>query len=294
LGEKKEVKTEDSMNKVLRLTALLVGLALPFAGLALAQKKPSPTLTNLQQGLAIPQGTVQVPGFAPAFCSPCLFYAGDSDPTNINGGGLWDNNSADIGILGQVYSPFTLPKKTDKCGGACSWVVTGLFANIEYYPNPPIQPNDAVWAIYSAGVSGDWDDVAPPLGTPFTATTVCSGVDPAPVLTDTGRNFFGFYEEYATAVAVSGCTLTAKDPKNPTEYWEQVTPEFAATGTFELAYESNVTDTPPPEAFGLPQPKDDSWFYSPSFGFNQFTAAQTLGPFDFFSAGVEGTLGKKK
>jgi hypothetical protein len=275
------------VKKTLCSTALLAALVLVFAGLAAAQDRSQiqPTPTIGEQVLIRPSPGVLKEPFSlmpkssplqPSYCNPCLFYGGDGDPTNPNADGLWDNNSADFGIDAAVYSPFTVPKKGD------SWKVTGLFANIEYYPYPPLQPTDAVWSIQSGLVSG---------GTITSKTIVCSGTDPAPVLTDTGRLYFGLYEEFTTAVAVTGkkgvCGL--KGSKAGTIYWEQVTPEYGATGSFQLAYESNAPDSPPGEAFGLPEPPNDSFFLSPDFGFPTLTPAQDLGPFTIFSAGVEGT-----
>jgi hypothetical protein len=276
------------VKKLVCSTALLVALAFLFTGLAFAQR-PRPTATIHEQGLPRPTGGNHVApgGLIPTFCNPCLFYGGDGDPNNANADGLWDNNSSDFAIDAQVYSPFIVPAKTGKCGGKCKWGVSGLFAALELNPyilgvGPGVPPTDAVWAVYTGVVTG---------GTPSTATTVCSGTDPSPTFTDTGRLYFGFYEEFAMSVAVSGCTLAGKG-KAGIEYWEQVTPEFGATGTFQLSYESNVPDSPPPNALGT-EPVDQSFFYGPAFGFTSFSPAQNLGPFHIFSAGVEGTLVKK-
>jgi len=276
------------VKKLVCTTALLVALAFLFTGLALAQR-PAPTATIHEQGLQMPSGGNRTvpPGLVPAFCSPCLFYGGDGDPSNINADGLWDNNSSFFGIAAQVYSPFVVPKKTDKCGGTCKWGVSGLFVALELNPfiagtGPAVTPSDAVWAIYSAGVVSG--------GSPLSATKACSGTDTAPTFTDTGRLYFGIYEEFAMNVKVTGCTLAGT--KSGATFWEQVTPEFPATG-FQLSYESNIPDTPPPNAFGGPEPADQSFFYGPAFGFTSFTNANMLGPFHLFSAGVEGTLVKK-
>lgn len=273
------------VKKIVCLTALVIALALVFASLASAQSRPSPTATIHEQGLPRPSGgNAHVPpGLVPAYCNPCLFYGGDGDPNNANADGLWNNNSADFGIAGYVYSPLIVPAKTGKCGGACAWKVSGLLVALEMNPFPPVPPTDAVWSILNTSPIGQ---------DPTTLPHVCSGTDPAPTFTDTGRFYFGAYEEFAMNVAVTGCTLTGKG-KGGTEYWEQVTPEFGATGTFQLSYESNVPDSPPPNALGT-EPVDQSCFYSPAFGFPTCTNTTQLGPFDVFSAGVEGVLGKRK
>ena len=256
-------------NKLAYSTAVLVVLALLFTGLAVAQS-PSPTETIHQQGLT-PTGGSHGNSKTPA---GTLFYGGDGDPTNPSTDGLWANDSSSFGLSGSVYSPFLIPKTS-------KWNVTGLFANIEYNPTTPTV-DAAAWAIVSVDKS-----VIPPL-----ATTVCSGVDSTPVLTDTGRNYFGFYEEFTTAVAVGGCTLRGGSSKAGTEYWESVTVQTGANSVFQLAYESNVPDTPPPFSIGTPEPTDDSYFYGPQFGASVFVNANTQGPFHVFSAGVVGTASK--
>jgi hypothetical protein len=268
------------MSKMLGSTALLV-VALLFAGLASAQV-PSPTMTIGEQHLGAPSGKapVQAPaGFVPAYCAPCLFYAGDSDPTNSNANGLWDNNSSALGINGVIYTPFEVTKPA-KCRGKCDTLVTGIGGNIEMYPFPPTIDSVA-WSIVTGVAAG---------GTPATTTVICSGTDTAPVITDTGRLFFGFYEEFNVAAAASGCRALEPGKKGAAAiYWQT---NQVNTSVFQLAYESNVPDTPPPNAVGNPEPVDDSFFYSPSFGFSTFTNANGLGSFHIFSTDLEGGIAK--
>lgn len=179
------------MKKVLFLTALLV----LFTGLAIAQ-----TPTIHEQGLK-GQGHSSLAPLAAGGCpnGDCLFYGGDSDPADPNADGLWDNNSSDFGIDGQVWSPFVW-SKLGKCGGKCAWNVDNALANIEMAPFPPTLEG-AKWVIAQGVATG---------GTPSTVTTVCSGMDSSPIVTDTGRNFFFFYEEFAVAAHVAGCTIKAR------------------------------------------------------------------------------------
>ena len=278
--------------KMLCSAALLAALMLLFAGLALAQDrsqiKPTATIGEMvlvrpMRGvLKSPFRVLQQSPLQPAFCSPCLFYGGDSDPTSPNANGLWDNNSSDFGISGVIYTPFAVPKKTDKCGGACAWVVSGIAGNIEMNPFPPtLESQD--WSIVTGVASG---------GSPASTTVLCSGTDSSPTVTDTGRLFFGFFEEFNVAAHVSGCPgLTGS--KTGTIYW-QTNPVNTGGGIFQLAYQSNVPDSPPPNAVGPAEPADDSFFYSPAFGFSTFTNANLLGAFHVFSTDIEGSLGKKK
>ena len=171
-----------------------------------------------------------------------------------------------------------------------------MFANIQYVPTPPVAPTDVAWSIVTGVVEG---------GTP-PGTVICSGIDTAPVLTDTGRLWFGIYEEWTTAVSVSGCpalSAKGKEGKSGAEFWQTVVPEFGG-GNFQLAYEADAEDNGPAgvpaEAYGEPQPWDASFFVSAAFGFPNFSATwgstgvgAGLGC-DRFSAGVEGTLVKKQ
>ena len=253
-------------NKLVCLIAVLAVLAFLFTGLAAAQN-PAPTETIHQQGLT---GTGSSNGRSHIPPST-VFYGGDGNPTNPNADGLWANDSSYFGLSGSVYSPFIIPKTS-------KWNVSGLYTNVLYYPTTPTV-DGAAWAIVSVDKS-----TTPPL-----ATTVCSGVDSSPVLTDTGRLYFGFYEEFTTAVAVGGCTLRGGSNKAGTEYWESVTLQ---TSVYQLAYESNVPDVPPPFSIGTPEPTDDSYFYGPQFGAPVFVNANTQGPFHVFSAGVVGLASK--
>ena len=300
------------VKKIVCSAALLAALMLLFAGLVAAQdlSQIKPTASIAEQFLVRPTSGVLKSPFnllklnaqknlplQPSYCNPCLFYAGDGDPSNLStANGLWDNNSMDFGIDGSVYTPFTVPKKTDKCGGTCKWSVSEMFANIQYVPTPPVAPTDVAWSIVTGVVEG---------GTP-PGTVICSGIDTAPVLTDTGRLWFGIYEEWTTAVSVSGCpalSAKGKEGKSGAEFWQTVVPEFGG-GNFQLAYEADAEDNGPAgvpaEAYGEPQPWDASFFVSAAFGFPNFSATwgstgvgAGLGC-DRFSAGVEGTLVKKQ
>ena len=261
-------------------TALVAALVVFFC-LAASAQVPSPTMTIGEQHLGAPSGKAPVrapAGFVPAYCAPCLFYAGDSDPSNPSANGLWDNNSTFFGINGVIYTPFEVTKP-GKCGGKCDTGVTGIGGNIEFFPFPPTIDSVA-WSIVNGVAAG---------GTPSTTTVFCSGTDTAPTITDTGRLFFGFYEEFNVTALATGCPALEPGKKGaPAIYWQT---NEVNTSVFQLAYESNVPDSPPPNAFGNPEPVDDSFFYSPQFGFPTFTNANNIGAgpvFHIFSTDLEG------
>jgi hypothetical protein len=267
------------------LTVLVAALVVCFCLAGVAQDRPAPTATIGEQVARHPQpGTLKSPfnllqkgaPLQPTYCSPCYFYGGDSNPSNPNANGLWDNNSSGFNTNGVIYTPFVVTKPP-KCGGVCDVGITGIGGNIEMNPSPPVL-NDVAWSIVTGVATG---------GTPASTTVICSGTDTAPTLTDTGRLFFGFYEEW-NVTASTGGTCPGLEPGKkgaPAIYWQTNQVE---TSGFQLAYESNVPDVPPPNAFGNPEPVDDSFFYAPAFGFNTFANANGLGAFHVFSTDLEG------
>jgi hypothetical protein len=268
--------------KMFGSTALVAALMAFICLAASAQNAPSPTMTIGEQHLGPPSGRAPVqapPGFVPAYCSPCLFYGGDGDPASVNANGLWDNNSSSLGLNGVVYSPFEVTKPA-KCGGKCDTGITGIGGNLEFSPFPPTIDSVA-WSIVTGVAAG---------GTPASTTVICSGTDTAPVLTDTGRLYFGIYEEFNVSAVATGCPALEPGKKGaPAIYWQT---NAVNTSVFQLAYESNVPDTPPPNAVGNPEPADMSYFYGPNFGVSTFVNANTQGAFHLFSADLEGGIVK--
>ena len=223
---------------------------------------------------------------------------GGSNISASTAGGTWTSLGGPVINVAPYSNPDTIPTGTTFTPSNGVWALNytgvvhldgssqysmagyGIGGNIEYSPFPPtIQGVN--WSIVTGVASG---------GTPSSTTVICSGTDTAPTLTDTGRLFFGLYEEFNTAAAASGCP-TLKATKSGTIYW-QTNQVNTGGGLFQLAYESN-TDVPPINGFGPPQPQDDSFFYSPAFGFSTFTNTNQLGPFHTFSTDIEGSLVKK-
>ena len=299
------------LKKIVCLTALV----LVFAGLAAAQAtKITPTVTTREQFLVPPQpGVLKSPfnllprsaPLQPTYCSPCLFYGGDSVYNPLNG--LYSGNTF---ASATVYVPFTIPTKPKS-----DWSITGVFGNIEYYPSTAVFgtgngpfATDVLWSISTGLVAG----FPPPA--PICSGTTTYGDNGASELTFTGRIFFGFYGEYTTPVTISGCPTLEENTKGSL-YWLTVVPECntpacpanALTGSnFEVSYLSDAepglppcSGIAPPEAFGPPEPCDASYFYSPFFGFPNLaptggSPTAVCGTFgcDMFSAGVEGTVVK--
>jgi hypothetical protein len=273
------------LKKILFSIALLATLTLLFAGMAAAQvTRITPTVTTSEQFAVKPTpGVLKSPfallkpvggggGTPPAYCNPCLFYGGDFDPSGPEPNGLYNGNTSSSAT---VYVPFTISK------GGKAVTVTGLFANIEYYPSSAVfgagngpYATDALWSISTGVASGDLPG-APP------ESVVCSGTDTyadngASELTFTGRIAFGLYGEYTTSVQVNGCPeLTGPksgSPSGTATYWITVVPECTGSCSpigFELSYLSDAEDGGAsgraPEAWGASQPWDESFFVAPAW-----------------------------
>jgi len=208
-------------------------------------------------------GSTQAPTgpHVPPYCSPCLFYSGDSDPANRATSGL-GNGTALGGIVGTaaVYIPFVVPVGQ-------TWTVRALFVN-ELAAVEVLDPATAPWSI-SINVSS---------GNP--GTVVASG-NGSSTLTPTGRSFDG-YAEFTVMTRVREFQL------QPGTYWLSMLPQCTNKANPSCAQEdyfaSNVEDVPPPNAKGI-SPWNDSFltyahggdYYTPTWDYpisccNRFSA----------------------
>lgn len=259
------------VKRVLGSTAL-VAVLVAFFCLSAAASSRQVYIGRAQAGPAAPVGTEE-----PCISNPCVFYAGDFDPNGPNPDGLWNGNVTTAGITATVYVPFTVPKKYKGAKGKTDWNVQGLFVNEQML--------DITGGGYSAS-SVDWSIVqgvtagGNPNGSQV--KTICSGTG-TPTLTPTGRVAFDVYIEYTILVTGISCPTLEHG-----SYWMTVLPT-----TPDLAYLSDVEDSTPANAEGPgTEPVDQSYFYSPYFGFNSFSNTTTVcGSVgcDEFSVGVVGT-----
>lgn len=137
----------------------------------------------------------------PSYCSPCLFYSGDLDPSAANAQGFANENTQPaVGLSATTYPAVHVPS------GIKGWDVTGLVTNNQSNNGGVLDPMQATWSI-SKGVSS---------GNP--GTTIASGTAAASV-GPTGRSVFGF-TEYWVGVSFPGVHL------NPGgNYWISVVPQ---------------------------------------------------------------------
>jgi hypothetical protein len=202
---------------------------------------------------------------APAYCKPCLFYAGDFDSTASDANGLANENDVIVDTGAAVWAPFIVPK-------GATWTVTGLFtdnfASVKTL-DPTKTPYGIRKGIPAAGGSG--------------GKLVCHG-NAKGTNTDTKLNDFG-YEIYATKVAVTNCTLAAG------KYWESVIPQCTNSSECDSgsyrAFEAN-NDGAMKHKFGGSEPANNSFFNSVFFG-STWEPSSDQQSSSRFSDGVIGT-----
>lgn len=195
----------------LALMAALVSLfSLPAAAQDVRATSPVPAMTDRVlvppsagkwiAPMLVPRGATA----QPSYCSPCLFYAGDLNPSAPNAQGFANENTQpSVGLSATTYPAVHVP-------AGVNWDVTGLVTNNQSNNGGVLDPMQATWSI-SKGVSS---------GNP--GTTIASGTATASV-GPTGRSVFGF-TEYWVSVNFSPVHL------NPGgNYWISVVPQCTST-----------------------------------------------------------------
>src|SRR5487761_1466196 len=196
----------------------------------------------------------------PSYCNPCLFYGGDLNPNDPNANGL--ANEMDLTVnQSAIYTPFVVPNGQ-------TWNISGLFT--DNLMN--IQALSAGWEIRSGVSSGNG------------GTLLFSGSSNAPVVTDTGINAFGFEDSAVAVTGLSGIQLGAGT------YWLSVVPVCLDPNNGTCSGRSFQANTQGLNAFGPPEPQNESFWNSSFFGQN-FSNANTAGSFVTMSGGVIGTNG---
>jgi hypothetical protein len=266
------------MKKMLLLVALVVALVPLVAVSAAAQGQAKPALSD----------AILVPGSSPImaepfkpnaskppkYCSPCLFYTGDFNPSGSGADGV-DNElggSLGSGEYAEVYDGMTVPKGK-------IWTITKLFINTLATGSSSIDPTEP-WDIRQGVTSGSGGtDVASGTG-----RDAFKGIGPPP----------GFgYEEYTNIV-----TLQKKAVLKAGTYFVDVLTscqtsscgggEFFESDQESLPKNGKCTGT---DCFGPPQPWDDSYFNSNYFGIAWELTTELCGTgyCDQFSFGAMGT-----
>lgn len=201
---------------------------------------------------------------APVYCSPCLFFGGNFNPSGSNSSAL--ANEKDL-VVSQsaIYTPFVVP-------GGQSWGISGLFTN-NLMTTVPLS---AAWEIRSGIATGNG------------GTVLFSGTDDTPLFTDTGTSGLGITIYAVGVTGLSGVTLGAGT------YWLSVVPVCLDSSNPACNGRSFQASTDGLDAFGPPEPENASFWNSSSFDkdFTLINTANTGTLIDStMSAGVIGTRG---
>ena len=279
----------------MKSTSILVALCAVLVVLTnrmMAQGMPSAPLVWQSNGeVGVDHDAIQTAG-PPSYCSPCLFYGGDSDIASVNfvpfanGVSLgWKVGKPPAENI-QVYSAFTVPKGK-------TWTVTGLFSNVVFIYTDVMDPSTPRWSIRSGMKAGDGGKIIASGTTEGTATPTgrnlgndCGGNSdcpeytilvqlPKPVKLTSGT----YYE------SVEPLCTTPQDPE-------------CATALFYLSDTFDGTETTQgAHAYGPKEPKGQNFQNSLYFGVNYVqideaycTSNSFLGvACDWMSDGVIGT-----
>jgi hypothetical protein len=233
----------------------------------------SAQISKTSRGDTGQQPKVQPP--QPAYCSPCLFYSGDFDPSNPNADGLFNAN-ATFGEA-QVYvaiAPAVTTTVNNK--GVVKVEKTATVTELVF--------NEGATGV--SDFTGSTYDIRTDISNGYGGTEVATGNCTISGDPPTGRTQYGL-TEYSFECATPPIALKAG-----TEYWVNVTPTF---NNGNYAYLSDSEDQPPLNAYnsgdgGLwGNVGDASYFQSAYFGYTWAEAANIGDPGeDEFSIAVVG------
>jgi hypothetical protein len=214
--------------------------------------------------VAVPSGPSHQAPTPPAFCKPCLFYAGDFDSTASDANGLANEVDVIVSTGAAVYAPFIVPKGK-------TWTVTGLFTDnfMEVARlDPAISPYEIREGIPRAGGNG--------------GRLVCRGKKLA-TLEYTGYQNYGIPLLADKVEHIKSCRLPAG------KYWMSVVPYCTNAVRCNGArnFEAN-DDGAMNHRFGSLEPANDSFFNSVYFGAVWEPSVEQQSSHRF-SDGVEGT-----
>jgi hypothetical protein len=193
------------------------------------------------------------PNAPPPYCHPCLFYGGDLGST---GNGV-ANEMTLLDPFSEVLVPFDVPDGQ-------TWKVIGLFTN-DLGPSV-IDPKKATWSVSKNVQAND-------------CGTVLASGNSAATYTPTGRGSNGI-PEYTVLVKVPPVEIPSG------RYWLSVVPECLNTKDSTCGnaqYFASAFEGAGVNAYGPPEPANESFFSSSLFGINCQLVSGLA-----FSAGVLG------
>jgi hypothetical protein len=176
-------------------TLFAVALVITLGLVAAAQPAKKPALSHHRAG----DPSVGLKGFSgtptvPSLCSPCLFYGGDLDTSNINAAGMSDENTLLITGGSSTYAEVNIPSGT-------TVTVKGILFNVQ--ADTAFDPMTASYDIRTGVSEGDG------------GSSIASGTVNIEVAA-TGNNFLGV-NEYSIVAVFAPVTLTSG------AYWVNVT-----------------------------------------------------------------------
>jgi len=214
----------------------------------------------------------QGPLVAPASCSPCLWYSGDSDENAVGYNGLWNSNQTGLGLSGAVYVPFVpAPDGNPLHLHAAVTSVSFYIQADTTSTNPPPDYVNTTYEFRSKQVLSGSGGTLGKHGTCYSTTWNY-------VRTDIyGYNTYFLTCFFKTPIKVAVGTIG----------WVNILPTLNGS---TMAYVVNVNDFPPANQLGWGDMEDDSFVNSSSFGYN-FSPANGAGGVAFpqFSVAMAGT-----
>jgi len=152
--------------------------------------------------VTIPSSAQQIT--LPKLCKPCLFYAGDLDPTNLDADAFWNENTLRDNNT-QTFGGITVPK-----GRAI--LIQGILFQTLFVLTNELDPTQVTWEIRTGDIFNNG------------GTLVASGGGEV-AMQPTGRLFNGG-TEYTLAVRVNPAVeLTGGQSPHGSQYWFNLMPE---------------------------------------------------------------------
>jgi hypothetical protein len=211
------------------------------------------------------------PAVEPGACSPCLWYAGDFDPSNANSNGDVNMDNTSYPEENQIWVPF-IPAPDGNPLHKHVLISAVTFNELATTPNtdPPADFDGMSYAFRTGVSSGDG------------GTLGKHGTCPATMVTYTGVTYKGYHEYSFT------CQLGAKADKLAvgTIYWVNVTPTFTET---TYAFLDNAIDLPELNHLGWGDDFYNSFINGAFFDFNFIPATSVSPSFEQFSVAIAGT-----
>ena len=243
-------------------------ILIAFSALALFSAGASAQISKGARG-NVGHADVAVTPSAPAACSPCLWYSGDTDPSNPNWNSLTNYSNPGLGVDGEIWVPFIVASDGNP---AHKLVLISSITFNEGLTNPPDDLTGITYA-FRTGISSGNGGTLKQNGTCNTTSAVATGIT---TFSETEYAFTCFPKKFAVKIPVG------------TIYWVNIEPAF--TSSFNV-YLNNAIDVPGLNQIGWSDDFYNSFFNSAYFGddFVPTTSIPSFTGFQEFSVSIAGT-----